>query len=230
MPAIIPEKLADNVLRISRITSVILIVSYTVYVWFNMRTHHSIYNNLFLKDETRDELQATSLERDRLTLTECVIALFLGIGLVSFIAVHLVERIPFIVEACGVSETFVGLILIPLVEKFAEHLTALDEAWDDSMNLAMSHILGSTVQTAIFNTPLVVLAGWASGKQMNLDFELFNIILVILSIIVVGNFLRDQKSNYLEGVLCVSVYSIIAVAAFYFPTTPMDRNPGLEFS
>jgi Ca2+:H+ antiporter len=98
------------------------------------------------------------------------------------------------------------------------------------MNLAMSHILGSAVQAAIFNTSLVVLAGWALGKQMNLDFELFNIILVILSIIVVGNFLRDQKSNYLEGVLCISVYSIIAVAAFYFPTTPIDRNPGLEFS
>ncbi len=59
------------------------------------------------------------------------------------------------------------------------------------MNLAMSHILGSTVQTAIFNTTLVVLAGWALDKQMNLVFELFNIILVILSIVVVGNFLRD---------------------------------------
>jgi Ca2+:H+ antiporter len=122
------EKLADNVLRISRITSVILIASYTVYVWFNMLMHHSIYNTLFLKDESRDELRPTSHKRDRLTLTECAIALFLGIGLFSFIAVHLVEGIPFIIEASRVSETFVGLILIPLVEKFAEHLCALDEA------------------------------------------------------------------------------------------------------
>lgn len=164
MSTITTEKLADNVLHISRITSVILIVSYTVCVWFNMRTHHSIYDTLFLKDENRDEVQHTSLKRDRLTL---------------------------VVEACEVSETFLGLILIPLIEKFTEHLTAIDEAWDDTMNLAMSHILGSTVQTAIFNTTLVVLAGWALDKQIDLVFELFNIILVILSIIVVGNFLRD---------------------------------------
>jgi Ca2+:H+ antiporter len=195
-----------------------------------MRTHDSIYNNLFLIVKSRDESQPKSLKRNKLTLTEYIIALFLGIGLVSFIAVHLVDGIPFIIKAYGISETFLGLILIPLVENYTGYLTALEKAWDDSMNLVVSHILGSTVQTTIFNTPLVVLAGWASGKQMNLDFELLNIILVILSIIVVGNFLRDQKSNYLEGVLCISVYSIIAVAAFYFPTISIVHNPGLEFS
>jgi Ca2+:H+ antiporter len=50
--------------------------------------------------------------------------------------------------------------LVPLVEKAAEHITAIDEAWDDQMNFALSHILGASIQTALLNTPLAVIVGW----------------------------------------------------------------------
>jgi Ca2+:H+ antiporter len=119
----------------------------------------------------------------------------------------------------------VGLILIPVVEKAAEHITAVDEAWDDQMNFALSHILGSSIQTALFNTPLVVIVGWIISRPMELNFEIFDAVVLILAILVVGNFLRDGKSNYLEGVLCVLVYIIIAICAFYYPdpTTPVGE-------
>ena len=58
--------------------------------------------------------------------------------------------------------------------------------------------------------------GWGLGVPMNLNFEVFDAIVLILAIIVVGNFLRDGKSNYLEGTLCVFVYVLIAVSAFYY--------------
>ena len=54
--------------------------------------------------------------------------------------------------------------------------------------------------------------------SQDLDFEVFQVILLILAILVVGNFLRDGKSNYLEGALCVMVYLIIAITTFYYPT------------
>ncbi len=63
-----------------------------------------------------------------------------------------------------------GLILVPLVEKFAEHLTAIDEAYDNQMNFALVHILGSTIQTTLLNAPLVVIVGWGIGKEMGLNF------------------------------------------------------------
>lgn len=110
-----------------------------------------------------------------------------------------------------------GLILVPLVEKAAEHITAVDEAWDDQMNFALSHVLGASIQTALFNTPLVVIVAWGLGRSLDLNFEIFDAIVLILAILVVGNFLRDGKSNYLEGILCVLVYMIIAIAAFYYP-------------
>jgi Ca2+:H+ antiporter len=79
--------------------------------------------------------------------------------------------------------------------------------------------LGPSIQTALLNAPLVVLVGWAVGRNMDLDFEIYMIILVLLSIVVVGNFLRDSKANYLEGGLCVLVYLIISVTTWYYPNT-----------
>jgi Ca2+:H+ antiporter len=104
-----------------------------------------------------------------------------------------------------------------LVEKTAEHITALDEAWDNRMNLALAHVLGSSIQTALLNTPLAVMVGWGLNVGMDLNFEIFHAVVLILAILVVGNFLRDAKTNYLEGILCVFVYVIIAMATFYYP-------------
>ena len=118
-----------------------------------------------------------------------------------------------------------GLILVPLVEKVAEHLTAVDEAWDNQMNFALAHVLGATIQTALFNSSLVVLVGWGLNKHMDLNFEIFNIVILILAIIVVGNFLRDQKSNYLEGALCILIYIIIGERSSHELKKPTDCSP-----
>lgn len=95
------------------------------------------------------------------------------------------------------------------MEKAAEHLTAIDEAWDGVINVALYHCLAPSISTALFNAPLVVLVGWALGKPMDLNFEIVMIVLLVLSILVVGMFLRDQESNWLEGSLLVvsNVYS-----------------------
>jgi Ca2+:H+ antiporter len=182
-----------------------------------MRTHASIYDAIFEADEERDTDREEDLSKEKLTFTECAVALVVAITLVAVIAINLVEEIEYIVEERGVSDMFIGLILVPLVEKFAEHLTAIDEAWDNQMNLALAHVLGATIQTSLFNGPLVVLVGWGLGLSMDLNLDIFNIVVLILAILVVGNFLRDQKSNYLEGSLCVTVYLNIAMAAFYYP-------------
>lgn len=62
------------------------------------------------------------------------------------------------------------------------------------MNYALAHCMGATIQTALFNSSLVVIVGWGLNKAMDLNFEIFNIVVLIMAIIVVGNFLRDQVS------------------------------------
>ncbi|KAI9832690.1 MAG: hypothetical protein M1819_004276 [Sarea resinae] len=210
------ELLQDRVLKISRITSIFLLVAFFIYVFFQSFTHHSMVEAVLLTDEEKDEDRHKDLRKAKLTLTECLVALSVALTCVSMHAVFLVQQIDYIVAARHVTENFLGLILVPLVEKAAEHLTAVDEAWDNQMNFALAHVLGATIQTALLNAPLVVIAGWGLHKHMDLDFDIFMVVVLILAILVVGNFLRDGKSNYLEGALCVLVYLIIAVTSWYY--------------
>lgn len=191
------ESIDEAALHISRAVAILLLISYVVFLWFQTRTHHGLFNEIFEHDEMRDHDRERDMEKDKLTLTECIVALAISVALVTIIALALVSEIPFLIEEHGVTDPFMGLILVPLVEKAAEHLTAIDEAWDNQMNFALTHCIGATLQTALLNTPLVILVGWGLGIPMSLDFQIFDMVMLILAIITVGNFLRDQKSNYL---------------------------------
>ncbi|KAF2157016.1 putative vacuolar cation/proton exchanger 2 [Myriangium duriaei CBS 260.36] len=220
------EQIADEINKISRATAIILLIAFVVYVYFQMSSHHSLYDDILESDEMRDRDRERDLAKPRLTLIESLIALALALTFVSLMAVFLVQQIPFIVEERHVSEAFLGLILVPLVEKAAEHITAADEAYDDQMNFALSHVLGASIQTALLNTPLIVFVGWGLDISMTLQFEVFSAVVLILAILVVGGFLRDGKSNYLEGALCVFVYILIAVSAFFFPELKTAEGGG----
>ncbi|KAJ4130023.1 hypothetical protein NW768_006995 [Fusarium equiseti] len=211
------QSLEHKTLQISRIVSILLIIAYLVYVFFQARTHHGIYDAVFEQDEHNDRDKHKDQAKAKLTLTECIIALVISVGLVAWTAVILVMQIEYVIERGHVSDAFMGLILVPLVEKLAEHLTAIDEAWDNQINLAMSHVLGATLQTALFNAPLTVIVSWGLNKTLDLNFAVFDLVMLILAILTVGRFLQDQKSNYLEGFLLIILYVAIAVAAFYYP-------------
>lgn len=192
-------------------------------------------------DDHKDLDRHEELRKPKLTLTEAFVALVISLACVSLIAFFLIQQIHFMVEERGVSDAFVGLILIPLVEKIAgkfnvhvavyvltripEHLLAIDEAYDNQINMAVSHVLGASIQTALLNAPLVVIVGWCIGVNMDYNFAMFDAFALVLAVIVVGSFLRDGKSNYLEGVLCIMVYIIIAVCAFFFPN-PVPPSKG----
>ncbi|EHK20248.1 Ca2+ transporter [Trichoderma virens Gv29-8] len=219
------EQIAHKTLSISRIVSVLLIIAYCVYVFFQARTHHGIYHAIFEMDEERDRDGHKDAAKDKLTMTECIVALSIAVALVTLIAITLVLQIEHIIEKSKVSDAFMGLILVPLVEKFAEHITAIDEAWDNQMNFALSHVLGATLQTALFNAPLVVIVAWGLEKTLDLEFGIFELVMLFLAILTVGRFLQDQKSNYLEGFLLVTLYVAVAVSAFYYPN-PTTHGAG----
>jgi len=220
-------KLQADVLHISQATSVALIVAFSLYLWFQASSQHSIFDEVIEMDEHRDLDREADEEKPKFTMTEAVVAICFALAVVTVLLVLLVDKIEHVVES-GVPDQFLGLILLPLVEKAAEHLTAIDEAWDGVINVALYHCLGPSIQTALFNGPLVVLVAWAMGKPMDLNFEIFMICLLVLSILVVGNFLRDGESNWLEGALLVIVYVIIAIACWYYPNPDVATSNGLE--
>jgi len=208
----------DNATKISRGVAIISLVGYCIYIFYQTVSHDGLFHEIYEMDEHMDKDRHEELAKEKFTLIEALVAMVISLACVSLIAIFLVQEIPYMVEERGVSDAFVGLILIPLVEKIAEHLLAIDEAYDNQINMAMAHVMGASIQTALLNAPLVVLVGWGLHVQhMDYNFVIFDAVALVLAVLVVGSFLRDGKSNYLEGVLCIMVYIIIAICAFFFP-------------
>jgi len=118
----------------------------------------------------------------------------------------------------GISQTFVGLILLPIVGNAAEHATAVTVAVKDKMDLAIGVAVGSSMQIALLVLPLVVLIGWMMGNDnMTLDFgDGFQVIVLFVAVLLVNYLIADGKSHWLEGVLLMTLYIIIAVAAWFY--------------
>ncbi len=153
-----------------------------------------------------------------LSRTSAVILLICVTGLVAVCAEFLVNSIDYLVQNTGVSQAFIGLIILPMVGNAAEHVTAVTVASKNKMDLAIGVALGSSIQIAIFVTPLVVLLGWCIGREMSLYFSLFETISLFASAFIVNYLMIDGRSNYLEGALLIAAYIIIALAAFFYPS------------
>jgi Ca2+:H+ antiporter len=123
-------KLQADILSISRATSIALIVAFCCYIWFSTRSQHSLFDEVIQADEENDADHEADAARMKFTMTETLVALAIALALVSWLLFILVEKIEHVV-ASGVPDQFLGLILLPLVEKAAEHLTAIDEAWGE---------------------------------------------------------------------------------------------------
>ena len=126
------EKLRLNTLKISQSTSIILIIAFLIYIFYNAASHDGLLAEALEADEELDEDRREDLAKRKFTFTECIVALLFSLACVTLIAIFLVEEIEHIVKM-GVPDNFMGLILVPLVEKAAEHLTAVDEAWDNQI-------------------------------------------------------------------------------------------------
>ncbi|KAG8533838.1 uncharacterized protein KY384_001579 [Bacidia gigantensis] len=146
-----------------------------------------------------------------------MLLLVISTGLVAVCAEFLVASIDHLVDNTSVSQAFIGLIILPIVGNAAEHVTAVTVASKNKMDLAIGVAVGSSIQIALFVTPVIVLLGWMMGKAMTLYFSLFETISLFVSAFIVNFLVLDGRSNYLEGALLIAAYIIIAVAAFFYP-------------
>ncbi|CAD6566533.1 MAG: hypothetical protein ASARMPRED_009085 [Alectoria sarmentosa] len=158
--------------------------------------------------------------------TSAIILLLVSTGLVAVCAEFLVASINYLVDNTNVSEAFVGLIILPIVGNAAEHVTAVTVASKNKMDLAIGVAVGSSIQIALFVTPVIVLLGWILNKDMSLYFSLFETISLFVSAFIVNFLVLDGRSNYLEGALLIAAYVIIALAAFFYPDSDEQSTVG----
>lgn len=210
-----------NVLLVSRGTAIIMLLLYVLYLVFQLKTHAHLFDA-----EAQDaDGDGEENEPEILGPVPAGIALVLVTILVAVCAEYLVDSIDAIVAESGISKTFIGLILLPIVGNAAEHVTAVVVAWKDKMDLAIGVAVGSSLQIALFVTPFLVILGWIIGQPMTLNFQIFETVVFFLSVLVTNYLIQDGRSNYLEGCMCIGTYIIIALAFYVYPE---DAN-GLGF-
>lgn len=158
--------------------------------------------------------------------TAAVVLLLGTTALVAVCAEFMVDAIPAMIADSPVSQAFIGLIILPIVGNAAEHVTAVTVATKNKMDLAIGVAVGSSIQIALFVTPIVVLLGWILHTDMSLYFNLFETVSLVATAFVINFLILDGRSNYLEGSLLIAVYVIIAVVAFFYPSTAAQSLVG----
>jgi len=126
--------------------------------------------------------------------------------------VHAVEDVT---ATIGISEVFLGLIIIPIIGNAAEHAAAVVVARKGQVDLALQIALGSSTQIALLVAPILVFAGVALGQGMNLVFTPFEVMALGLATFVTAIITLDGESHWFEGVQLLAVYAMIGVAAFF---------------
>ena len=121
------------------------------------------------------------------------------------------------VEQLGLTEFFLGLIIIPLIGNVAEHLVAVQVALKNKMELSLAVSLGSSLQIALFVAPLLVFISLAFGQRLLLVFNDFELIVLASSSLIAALIALDGESNWLEGAMLLTVYLIVALGFFFLP-------------
>jgi Ca2+:H+ antiporter len=117
----------------------------------------------------------------------------------------------------GLTELFVGVILVAIVGNAAEHYSAVTAAWRDEMTLAIEIAVGSSAQIALLVAPAIVLYSYAIGQPMSLLFNAFEISAIALSVLATVIVVIDGESNWVEGLQLMAVYVILGLAFYFVP-------------
>ncbi|EFX02818.1 calcium ion transporter [Grosmannia clavigera kw1407] len=222
-----PDERQQVILVLSRGTSIILLLLYCLFLFFQLRTH----SNLFDAESTPSDASAAHGDSDsdeaepeeHMSPWSAAAVLVVVTIMVSICAEYLVDSIDAIVATGKLSKNFIGLILIPIVGNAAEHVAAVTVAVKNRMDLSMSVAMGSSIQIALLVTPSLVIVGWLVLDQaMTLRFESFETVVFGISVLLVAYTVQDGKSNYLEGAMLMGLYAIIALAFYVTPSNALD--------
>ena len=193
--------------NISLWTSGVLIALYLLNMFFVFRTHRAS----FATSQEQEEGQPGT------SRTQAIVSLSLATLLIAGMSEILVDQIAPVTRALGMTELFVGVIVVALVGNAAENSTAIIMARRNRMDVSMSIATGASTQIALFVAPVLVFLSVAIGHPMSLVFNGFEIAAIVLSVLIVEMISSDGETNWFEGAQLLAVYAIVAVAFYFVP-------------
>ena len=211
IPAIFTHALPEGSLTVQYeglniIVAVLMLLVYMMQFVFSFVTHRSLYEETVPSGEEEGE-HRSSLPK----AIGMLVASTICIAVLSEIFVGTVEPMA---ESAGLSKTFVGIILVPIIGNAAEHSSAIIMAVKDKMNAAIEIALGSSLQIILFVVPVLTLLSLLF-TPMSIVFTPFELVSVTGAVLIANSVAGDGESNWLEGFQLITVYIIIG-AAFFF--------------
>jgi Ca2+:H+ antiporter len=194
--------------------AVVLFVTYCLSLIFTLRTHRGLYGP---KDSDDEKMGGG---RDRGSSRAAILMLLgatIGVAVVSELLVSTVTKAA---QDLGMSQLFIGVVVVALVGNAAEHYSAVVLAANDQMDAAIAIAVGSSTQIALFVAPLLVFLSHVVGPQpMDLLFTVFELVAIGLALLSIAFISHDGETHWMEGVQLLAVYVILALGFYYLPAT-----------
>lgn len=213
LPALFAYMLPADQAHLSDISlefSVLMLVVYGLSLLFSLITHRGYYQGSKAVGEEHEREAHWSVTKSLLVLLGATVC-------VGLLAEFMIGSVHEASHNLGLSDVFVGVIVVAIVGNAAEHSTAIIMAWRNRMDLALAIAVGSSIQIALFVAPALVLFSHAVGPRMNLVFSMPEMVAVFVCVWVISQIAVDGESNWLEGVLMLSVYIMLGLLFFYLP-------------
>jgi Ca2+:H+ antiporter len=187
--------------------AIVLIVAYVLSLVFTLRTHKHLYTG-----------GASEAAHHPVNTGRAVLTLLVATALIAWMSELLVGAVEESAHLLGLTEIFVGVVVVAVIGNAAEHSTAVLMAMKNKMDLALNIAIGSSIQIALFVAPVMVFASrFTRHGPMDLRFSPFEVLAVIAATGIVNLVASDGESNWLEGAMLVAVYVVLGLAFYFLP-------------
>jgi Ca2+:H+ antiporter len=198
----------SDIEHLSLIVACVLIFSYLAGLLFSLRTHSALFNPHEEESHTED--------RGDWSTRRSVLALAISGALVGVLSEILVGSIEDASHAIGLSEFFIGAIVVAIVGNAAEHWVAVLVAYKNKMSLAVNIAIGSSAQVALFVAPVLVLVSFVLGPgPMPLVFNGLELAGLAIAAIIANQVTQEGESTWYEGLQLLLVYVVLALTFGY---------------
>jgi Ca2+:H+ antiporter len=187
--------------------AVVLFVTYCLSLVFTLKTHRRLYAGESPNGQSHD----MPIWRPMGLL----LAATAGVAVVSEVLVGAVEGAA---QALGMTQLFVGVVIVAIIGNAAEHYSAVVMAVQDKMDVALSIAVGSSTQIALLVAPLLVFLSYAiAPRPMDLLFTPFELVAVAVSVVSISFIAHDGETNWMEGVQLLAVYAVLCLGFYFLP-------------
>ncbi len=189
--------------------AIVLFLIYGLSLMFSLKTHRHLFAG--------EEHDAHDIGEEPWSYRLSLVVLTVVAVLIGVMSETLVGAIEPAAHRLGLTQVFVGVILVALVGNAAEHSTAVLMAMKNKMDLALGIAVGSSLQIALLVAPLLVFTSYLFGAPLDLIFTPFEVAAVAMSVLILGFVSMDGESHWMEGVMLVGVYAMLAIAFYFLP-------------